>query len=309
MERLRAALGGPRLWIKRDDQTGLATGGNKVRKLELLIADALAQDADTVMTVGAVQSNHCRQTAAAAAGAGLDCVLVLRGEEPPLDGWSGNLLLDHLLGARIRWAGDEDPLATLQSAAEVERAGGGNPYVIPYGGSNAVGASAYALAFVELWEQMETAGINLDRIFFASGSGGTQAGLVVGAKACGYAGQVLGVGIGKTSESLREAVSALLAPTAAHVGLDLAFDPADVQVDDGYLGGGYGVLTDAEEEAIRVVARTEGILLDPVYTGKAMAGLIDLIRRDEIGADETVLFWHTGGAPALFAYASSLMGV
>jgi 1-aminocyclopropane-1-carboxylate deaminase/D-cysteine desulfhydrase-like pyridoxal-dependent ACC family enzyme len=268
-----------------------------------------------VLTVGAVQSNHCRQTAAAAARAALDCVLVLRGESPPRDLWNGNLLLDDLLGARIWWAGDQDPLVALELAAEAERSAGRMPYVISYGGSNAVGASAYALAFEELWDQISIPEpLHFDRIIVASGSGGTQAGLVVGAKACGYKGQVLGISVSKSGGHLQEAVSALLAPTALHLGLDgstelaegLTFDTGDVHTNDGYLGGGYGVLTHAEREAIRLVAKLEGILLDPVYTAKAMAGLLDLIRQGEIGADETVLFWHTGGIPALFAYASDL---
>jgi L-cysteate sulfo-lyase len=307
MARLSAALGGPRLWIKRDDQTGLATGGNKTRKLELLVADALAQGAGVVLTVGAVQSNHCRQTAAAAARAGLECVLVLRGEALPREQWTGNLLLDDLFGARIWWAGGGEPLDALQAAARTERAAGRTPYVIPYGGSNAVGASAYALAFEEVWKQMEGQGLHFDRIVFASSSGGTQAGLVVGAAACGYDGQVLGISVDKTGGHLRETVADLLAPTAEHLGLDLDLGPAHVHVNDDYLGAGYAVLTDAERTAVRLVARSEGILLDPVYTGKAMAGLMGMIRKEEIGAAENVLFWHTGGTPALFAYADSLL--
>lgn len=307
MERLSAALGGPSIWIKRDDQTGLATGGNKTRKLELLLADALAQEADVVLTIGAVQSNHCRQTAAAAARAGIDCLLVLGTEEPPAGQWTGNLMLDELLGARFWWAGDKDPLEELDAAAEAEHAAGRRPYVIPYGGSNDVGAAAYALAFEEIWEQMSALDVRLDRVVFASSSGGTQAGLVVGAKACRYEGQILGISVDKTGGHLRDTVWALLAPTAVRMGLDMAFQPGDVAVDDRFLGGGYAVLTEAEREAVRLVARSEGILLDPVYTGKAMAGLLGLIRGGEIDRDETVVFWHTGGTPALFAYADALV--
>ncbi len=306
MKRLSAELGGPRLWIKRDDQTGLATGGNKTRKLELLVADARAEGADVILTVGSVQSNHCRQTAAAAARAGIPCVLVLRGSPPARDVWTGNLLLDDILGARIRWAGDQDPLFALDAAAAAERAAGRDPYVIPYGGSNPIGAAAYALAFQELWKQMQVQGLQFERIVFASSSGGTQAGLVVGAVALEYAGQVLGISVDKTGGRLHETVSQLLPATAKHLGLDLSFRPEDVIVNDGYLGGGYAVLTGAEREAIRLVAQCEGILLDPVYTGKAMAGLLDLIRHGEMGVDEPVLFWHTGGTPALFAYAQEL---
>jgi D-cysteine desulfhydrase family pyridoxal phosphate-dependent enzyme len=307
MTRLSEHLAGPEIWIKRDDQTGLATGGNKTRKLELLIADALAHEANVVLTAGAAQSNHCRQTAAAAARAGLGCVLVLRGKAIPREQWRGNLLLDDLLGARISWAGTDDVVDALQAATEAERAAGQKPYAIPVGGSNAVGAAAYALAFEELWGQMAAQGVDFDRVLFASGSGGTQAGLVVGAKACGYEGQVLGISVSRTSEQLSQKVSVLLGPTAAGLGLDLAFSPEDVQVNDDYLAGGYGVLTAAEREAVRLVARKEGLLLDPVYTGKAMAGLLGLVRRGEIGAGERVLFWHTGGTPALFAYADQLL--
>ena len=311
MNRFSAALGGPEIWIKRDDQTGLATGGNKTRKLELLIGEALQQGADVVLTVGAVQSNHCRQTAAAAARAGLECVLVLRGYAPPHDQWTGNLLLNDLLGARLWWAEESEPLDALADAAKAQQAARRQPYVIPYGGSNDVGAAAYALAFEEFWRQTEGSpageSLRFDRVVFASSSGGTQAGLVVGARACGYEGQVLGISVDKTGGHLRETVTALLAPTAARLGLELSLGPEDVQVDDRFMGGGYAVLTDAEREAVRLVARSEGILLDPVYTGKAMAGLMGLIRRGEIGAGERVLFWHTGGSPALFAYAEGLL--
>jgi D-cysteine desulfhydrase family pyridoxal phosphate-dependent enzyme len=306
MSHLGQALGRPEIWIKRDDQTGLATGGNKTRKLELLVGDALGQGAEVLLTVGAVQSNHCRQTAAAAARAGLGCVLVLRGDPPPEKAWTGNLLLDDLLGARIHWSGDQDPLDALEAAAAAEKAAGLKPYAIPYGGSNALGAAAYALAFEELWDQMYEAKLSFDRVIFASSSGGTQAGLIVGAKVCGYEGQVLGISVDKTGGQLRSTVEALLEPVAQHLGLELSVGPADVHIDDDFVGGGYAILTAAEAEAIRLVAQKEGILLDPVYTGKAMAGLIGLVRRGEIGPYERVLFWHTGGTPALFAYTPEL---
>jgi D-cysteine desulfhydrase len=308
MSRLSSALDGPEIWIKRDDLTGLATGGNKTRKLELLLSDALSQGADVVLTVGAQQSNHCRQTAAAAAKAGLGCVLVLRGHAPPRKQWTGNLLLDELLGARLWWASDQEPLDALQAAAAAERAEGRSPYVIPYGGSNPIGASAYALAFDELWNQMMTLRLYFDRVVFASSSGGTQAGLIVGARACCFDGQVLGISVDKKRHDLQRVVSDLLVPTAERLDLDLVFGEDDVQIDDAYLGKGYGILSAAEADAIRLVAKTEGILLDPVYSGKAMAGLLDLIGRGEIGPNETVLFWHTGGIPALFAYSDALLG-
>jgi 1-aminocyclopropane-1-carboxylate deaminase/D-cysteine desulfhydrase-like pyridoxal-dependent ACC family enzyme len=187
------------------------------------------------------------------------------------------------------------------------RSRGHTPYVIPYGGSNPIGASAYALAFEELWGQLSMGiGPAFDRVVFASSSGGTQAGLIVGAKLCGYQGQILGISVDKTGGCLREEVFALLGPTATRVGLQYTFNPDDVQIEDGYLGAGYGILTSAEQAAIRLTAKTEGILVDPVYTGKAMAGLVDLIRTGQIETGERVLFWHTGGLPALFAYASDL---
>jgi len=234
-------------------------------------------------------------------------VLVLRGSALPRERWTGNLLLDDLLGARICWAGDREPLEALQAAAGAERDAGRTPYIIPYGGSNPTGASAYALAFDELWNQMMALRLYFDRIVFASSSGGTQAGLVVGARACCYDGQVLGISVDKKKEDLRRIVWDLLVPTAERLDLDLVFGEDEVQVNDDYLGEGYGVLSAAEVDAIRLVARTEGILLDPVYTGKAMAGLLDLIDRGEIGPNETVLFWHTGGIPALFAYGDGLL--
>ena len=308
MQRLTNALGGAELWIKRDDQTGLATGGNKTRKLEYLIADALAQGADLVLTVGAAQSNHCRQTAAAAARAGLECVVVLGSEPLPRERWTGNLLLDDLLGARVVWAGDEEPMAVMEATAEAERVSGRNTYTIPYGGSNAIGASAYALAFQEVVEQVAAGDMApFDRVVFASSSGGTQAGLVIGARASGYKGQVLGISVHRTNDQLRELVTSLLAPTAAYLGLELSLGPGDVDVDDGYIGPGYGIMTEGVRGAVRQVAELEGILPDPVYAGKAMSGLLALVQSGDIGADERVLFWHTGGVPALFAYAKDLL--
>lgn len=308
LDRLSALLGGPSLWIKRDDQTGLAGGGNKTRKLELLIADALAQRADLVLTVGAIQSNHCRQTAAAAARAGLDCVLVLRGVAPPRRQWTGNLLLNDLLGARIVWTGDRDRDVVMEEVAQQERAAGRRPYLIPLGGSNVVGAAAYALAFAELWKQMHERGVAFDRIVFASSSGGTQAGLAAGAAACGYQGWLVGI----TNDQTAAELSALVSPLVVEVcrSLEIAAPPPArlIAVDDSYLGGGYAVMGDPDREAIRLLAQTEGILLDPVYTGRAMSGLLDQIRRGLIGSGETVLFWHTGGAPALFAYTQDLLG-
>jgi len=306
LPRLSQELGGPRLLVKRDDQTGLATGGNKSRKLEFLLAEALAQGADMVITAGAAQSNHCRQTAAAAARVGLGCALVLGGEPPPTP--TGNLLLDQLLGAQIYWTGPDRRGERLEEIANQVRADGHAPYLIPYGGSNAVGATGYVLAMQELSDQV--GGLGVDRIVFASSSGGTQAGMVVGARATGFGGQIIGIKIDK-GEAGDDPYPLRLArlgnETAAHVGLDAKLTPDDFLVVEDYLGAGYGVVGELEREAIRLVARLEGLILDPVYTGRAMGGLIDMIRRGLIGPDETVLFWHTGGMPALFTYVNALV--
>jgi len=320
LPRLSRELGGPRLLVKRDDQTGLATGGNKTRKLEFLIADALAQRADRVVTAGAAQSNHCRQTAAAAARLGLACTLVLGGDPPDIP--DGNLLLDQLLGAQIYWTGPDRRGERLEEVVAELRADECRPYLIPYGGSNAVGATGYVAAMQELSDQLATQQRvaqypqgaqypqSIDRIVIASSSGGPQAGLVVGARMVGFSGQIIGVAIDKGeagSEPYPVHLARLANATAARVGLDADFTPDDFVVNQDYLGEGYGVVGELEREAIHLVARLEGLLLDPVYTGRAMGALIDMIRRGIFSSDETVLFWHTGGAPALFAYANTLV--
>jgi D-cysteine desulfhydrase len=304
---LRAQVGNrpvPRLFIKRDDMTGLAAGGNKTRKLELLVADALNVEADTLITVGAPQSNHCRQTAAAAARAGLACTLVLGGAAPLLSG--GNLLLDRLLGADIVFAGDADRLAVMQETALALAAAGRRPYTITYGGSNPLGAAAYALALAELLAQLDDLKTSAQHVIVASSSGGTQAGLVVGAKATGYAGTIHGISIDLDQATLAGNLADLGQQTAALLQLEAPIRAADFVVHAGYLGGGYGVLGDAERVAIALLARSEGVLADPVYTGRALAGLIDLVQQGRFAEDETVVFWHTGGLPALFAYEAEL---
>jgi len=304
LPRLTAQLGGPALWIKRDDQTGLATGGNKARKLEFLVADALAGAADTLITGGAGQSNHARQTAAAAARIGLACTLVLRGAEPPQV--QGNLLLDRLLGARVVWAGNRPLAEVMAQVAEELQEAGHRPYVVPYGGSNPIGASGYVAAMEELLAQCAERDLHFDCIVLASSSGGTQAGLVVGARALGYAGRVLGISVDVKADVLQTKLSGLADATANHLGLELTFEPQEFGVDDGYLGGGYGVVGDLERAAIYTLARAEGILLDPVYTGRAFGGLLALIRQGAFRPDEQVLFWHTGGTAAVFGYESEL---
>jgi D-cysteine desulfhydrase len=309
LDRLSRHLGGPRLWVKRDDLSGLAGGGNKTRKLEYLLADARARGAATLITAGAAQSNHARQTAAAAARCGFGCVLVLTGTQPAAGSVaaSGNLLLDRLLGARIEWAGDRDAYTVMQEVAAAERVAGREPYVIPYGGSNAIGAGAYVEAMDELARQALRAGVTFDHIVVASGSGGTQAGMVAGARAANLRSRILGVSVGRPAAPLAATVLDLARLSAAYLNLRIAIDADAVAVTDAYTGDGYGVPGDAEREAIRLAARTEGLLLDPVYTGRAMAGLIDLAVRGEFGRHETVLFWHTGGQPALYAYGEELL--
>jgi len=301
---LSARLGGPALWVKRDDQTGLATGGNKTRKLEFLVADALAQHADTLITVGAPQSNHARQTAAAAAKSGLKSALVLRGT-PPADR-TGNILLDDLVGAEVFWAGTRNLDVVASEVAEELKARGQRPYLIPLGGSNPIGATGYVAAMLEFIEQSRALDVKFDAIVFATSSGGTHSGLVLGAKLSGYTGRVLGISVDHPADHLVPLLVDLATATAQHLDEPLTFNAADFEVNDHYLGGGYAVLGEPEREAIRLCAQTEGLLVDPVYTGRAMAGLIDLIRQGEFAAGQNVLFWHTGGTAALFAYAAQL---
>jgi D-cysteine desulfhydrase len=304
MPRLTALLNGPELWVKRDDQTGLATGGNKTRKLEFLVADALEHKADTLITCGAAQSNHARQTAAAAAKFGLDCLLVLRGQMPAEI--RGNLLIDQLVGAEVVWAGDQPLDRSMRAAARALRDEGHQPYIVPYGGSNPVGVSGYVAAMSELILQCEERDVAFDHIVFATSSGGTQAGLAVGARALRYPGRILGISIEPGADALRRTLADLAAATAEHLGLEVSLAPEDFAVKDDYVGDGYGVVGELEREAISTLGRTEGLLLDPVYTGRAFGGLLDMIRGGAFRRDEKVLFWHTGGAGGLFGYAHRL---
>ena len=304
LSRLSEVLGGPRILIKRDDQTGLAFGGNKTRKLEFLVAEALAQGAQTLITGGALQSNHCRQTAAAAARFGLDCILVLNGEMPKQP--SANLWLDQLFGAQIvnvRERADRDQ--ALQETYDKAVAVGKKPYLVTYGGSSATGALGYAFAMKEFVEQ----NVHADWIVFGTSSGGTHAGLVLGQRAFGFKGKVLGISIDEPEEWLRTRVSELASDASEKLGKRVEFTPADVSANADYCTAGYSVLTDAEREAVRLFAKYEGLLLDPVYTGRAAAGMIDLIRKGFFKREETILFWHTGGQPALFAekYSDALL--
>jgi D-cysteine desulfhydrase family pyridoxal phosphate-dependent enzyme len=301
MPRLSKALGGPRILVKRDDQTGLAGGGNKTRKLEFSIGEALFRGADTIITLGGVQSNHCRQTAAAAVRAGLRCVLILKGFSP--EAWNGNLLLDSLLGADIRFSGKKTREALAADVIKEEMDAGRKPFLIPVGASDEVGSPGYIFAAKEMAEQFSRLGFEPDRIILASSSYGTQAGLCVGARIFGIKSAITAINIDSSLTDLQAGVADLAEKTAMRIGHTMTFDPRDIIGYDDYLGGGYAVMGDPEIEAIQLAATCEGLLLDPVYTGRAMAGLIDLIRKREISKDETILFLHTGGSAALFAYA------
>jgi D-cysteine desulfhydrase family pyridoxal phosphate-dependent enzyme len=306
LPRLSEALGGPEIWVKRDDLTGLATGGNKVRKLNYVMADAVQQKADLVMTTGAQQSNQARQAAAAAAMLGIPCTLVLGGP-PPQGAPQGNYLIDRLVGAEAIWAYDTPTDLALEEAAERIRAEGKNPYVIPLGASNGLGTCGYVEAMVEALEQSRELDQGFDVMVVASGSGGTQAGMALGARALGYKGQVIGVSIIEYTATYRPKVAQLAQDAAQLLELDLQLTEDELVVDDGYLEAGYGVLTEGEREAIQLAARYEGLLIDPVYTGRALAGLIAMIRAGKFSKSERVLFWHTGGTPALFHYAEKLL--
>lgn len=308
LTRLGKVLGGPSILIKRDDLSGLALGGNKVRKLEFLLGDALLHGCDTIISGGAEQSNHCRQTAAACAVCDLECHLVLGGSEPDPDGaelrFKGNLLLDRIFGARIHWSGEFRKGETIPQLAQSLRASGRNPYVIPYGGSNPIGALGFVEATRELNEQIPLLEKKPSHIVFASSSGGTHAGLVVGKHRFGGDYSIIGVEIDKGesgSKSFRAHVEQLVNQTSELVGTSISDISAEVILNNGYTGGGYGVVGELERQAIHLLATTEGILLDPVYTGRAFGGLIDMIKCGVFKRTDTVLFWHTGGTPALFA--------
>jgi L-cysteate sulfo-lyase len=307
LDRLRRHIGGPRLYIKRDDCTGLALGGNKTRKAEFLIGAALAAGATTIISEGGLQSNHFRQTAAAAAKAGLKCHLVLDHHVPigtAIYRENGNLLLDRVLGAVTHLCVDgetrADKIARLLPSL---RADGEVPYCIPTGGSNETGALGYAAAALELLQQAREAGIVIDRVLFATASGGTQAGLVVGMALAEARLHVLGIDIEGEADALGGDVRNVAEACARKVGLPRALRDDAFEICRGYAGPGYGIPTPGMLEAVGLLAKLEGIVLDPVYTGKAMAGLIDLVRSGHFAADETIVFIHTGGMPAMFAYA------
>lgn len=295
LEHISAFLKGPQIYCKRDDQTGLGFGGNKTRKLEFLLAEARQAGAQTLLSVGAIQSNHCRQTAAMASRFGFGCILILSGSEPEIA--SGNLFLDKLFGAEIVWAARETRDRVLDEVFADALAKGRKPYKIPYGGSSSVGMMGYVEAMTELKQQ----GMDFDWIVTASSSGGTQSGMLLGAMQCGFVGKILGISIEEKAPILRDTVATLVREGADLLGLKIDIPAENILANDDYLGGGYGILGEPEIEAIHLFARHEGLLLDPVYTGRAAAGMIDLVRKGFFKPDEKILFWHTGGTPALFA--------
>lgn len=298
MTRLRAAIGGgPRLLVKRDDAIAFAFGGNKVRKMRLVAADALRSGADTLITCGGVQSNHARVTAAAAARLGLRCVLVANGAAPERP--AANALLDRLVGAEVRYVASRDErTAEMDRAAADIRRSGGLPYVIPIGASTPLGAAAFVLALEELLTQVDPP----DVIVHATSSGGTQAGLVAGCALAGIKTRVIGVSADEPSATLGAEIRTIMNGLATLAGVSPdRLATADVTVDDRFVGEGYGIPTEASRHAIDLVARTEALFLDPTYTAKAMAGLIALVRARAFAPDQTVLFWHTGGQVGLFA--------
>ncbi len=301
---LTKACKGPDIYIKRDDHTSLGMGGNKTRKLEFLIGEALEQEKDTLVTTGGIQSNHCRLTAAAARKAGLDCHLVLNGTEPKRP--NGNLLLDKIFGATIHYCERKNRDKRLFQVADELAETGKKPYVIPVGGSNSIGAVGYVTAMKEFSHQIKDMDISPDAIVFATSSGGTQAGLTLGAKITGFKGDILGISIDQTqtgSDPFLPVLTQIASATAARIGSDIQMQESDFSLNCDYLGAGYAMPGDLEFDAIRDLSFLEGILLGPVYTARAMGGFLDLIQKGYFTKDQTVLFWHTGGTPELFAWA------
>jgi D-cysteine desulfhydrase len=312
LSRLSEELSGPSIYMKRDDLLGLAGGGNKTRKLEFLVAEALAQEADTLITCGAVQSNHCRLTLAAAVKEGLKCRLVLEervtGSYNPKSG--GNNFLFRLMGVEKITVvpGGSDMTAAMQAVADDVAGEGRKAYVIPGGGSNPVGATGYVACAEEILGQTFELGIHIDRIICASGSAGTHAGLVTGFYGNNSNIPVIGINVSRTKADQEELVFDLVQRTANHVGVNSAIPREAVVCFDEYVGPGYSLPTPAMAEAVRMLARLEGVLIDPVYTGKAMAGLIDLVRKGSLDQKENILFIHTGGSPALYVYMDEILG-
>jgi L-cysteate sulfo-lyase len=309
MKGLARRLGADRLYIKRDDCTGLATGGSKTRKLEFLVGDAVRQGADTLLTQGAVQSNHVRQTAAAAAFMGMACEAILEERVPDAPAAyheSGNVLLDHLFGIPLHRVPAGTAMdAALEALAQKLRQQGRKPYIIPGGGSNALGSLGYVDCVLELQRQCEAMGLRKPHLVHATGSAGTQAGLVAGVHALGLDWPVTGIGVRAPREAQEARVYDLAVRVLNLLGVPKALPRERVVADDRFIGAGYGIATDSMVEAVTLLARSEGILADPVYTGKGLAGLLDMVRTGSFQPDEDVIFVHTGGSAGLFGYVST----
>jgi L-cysteate sulfo-lyase len=307
MERISTALGGPNIWIKRDDCTGLSSGGNKTRKLEFLMADAVERKADTIITQGATQSNHARQTTAIAAKLGMECHVLLEdrtGYEDQAYVYNGNVLLDQLHGATISGhPADTDMNAAMEELAQKLLDDGKSPYIIPGGGSNEIGALGYVNAAIELTTQANDRSLRIDHLVHATGSSGTQAGLVLGMEGMNTGIPVYGIGVRAPRQKQEEMVYSLAQRTAEYMGLSQKVVAREkVVANSDYVGDGYGLPTRAMVEAVKMVAQYEGILLDPVYSGKGFSGLIDLIRKGHFKKGENIVFLHTGGSISLFGY-------
>ncbi|MDD3095208.1 MAG: D-cysteine desulfhydrase family protein [Candidatus Neomarinimicrobiota bacterium] len=296
-----------KIYIKRDDLSGLAAGGNKTRKLEYLMADALQQGADAVITAGGLQSNHCLQTATAARKLGMDCYLVLSGEKP--EHFNGNLFLDLLTGANIEYVTRAEREQSMEKIAADLRFRGKKPYVIPVGGSNPLGAVGYVMAMSEILRQFELMRIACNRIVIAASSGGTLAGLVLGAAMGGYTGKITGISIDRQArgaDAFPPQLARLANQCAQLLEVDLRLKAEDFELEYGYLGAGYGVVGDNERRAVRMLAESEGLFVGPVYTGRALGALIDCIEKGK-WQNETICFWHTGDMTALFDYSADLL--
>lgn len=311
LENFSKALGGPNIYIKRDDLLGLTAGGNKTRKLEFLMADALAKGADTILTCGAVQSNHCRLTLAAAVKEGLKCQLIL--EERVANSYdpraSGNNFLFKLLGVEKTYVvpGGSDMLEELEKLASKLKKEGKKPYIVPGGGSNPIGATGYVACAEEIMAQLFDKNIKIDRMVVPSGSAGTHAGIIAGMTGINANIPITGISVKRSAEDQANAVWELAKETAERVGVKEKISKELVQVLDKYVGPGYSLPTNEMVEAVQLLARTEGILLDPVYTGKAMSGLVGMIREGKLTKGQNVLFLHTGGSPALYAYTDVII--
>jgi len=310
MPRLSEHLGGPDIYVKRDDCTGLATGGNKTRKLEFSMGEAIHEGADTIITVGAIQSNHVRQTVAAACKLGLACEVLLEHRiSDPSETYttSGNVFLDRVFGANLReYPGGTDFGAAMAAVAAEVRTNGGTPYIVPGGASNPVGALGYVDCGIELLQQFADQGLDIDHIVTATGSAGTHAGLAVGLRGSGSELPILGIGVNAPQDVQEDRVYKLAVETAELVAAPGCVSREDIVADCNYIGSGYGKPTESMNEAVLMLARLEGLLFDPVYSGKGLAGMIDYVREGRFTQGQKIVFLHTGGSAALFAYADSL---